>query len=213
LFLAATGNNAEMGLDLGRRFVRVRIDAGVECPQARSFPFDPIDAAMAERLAIAHGVLVLATAYYAAGAPAIGRGDAGGFSNWNRLVRRPILWLIENGFIEAAGLGGMGDPAACLMEQAASADPETVALGSLLHALKESFGDATFNSKDVHKLYAQGRGEIYDALTGILGWRKDMSPATIGRTLNHRRDRITSGLVLRCIGSDRNGSIWTVATG
>lgn len=89
------------------------------------------------------------------------------------------------------------------MEQAASADPETVAPGSLLHTLKESFGDTAFNSKDVHKLYAQGRGEIYDALTGILGWRKDMSPATIGRPLNHHRDRITSGLVLRCIGSDR----------
>ena len=210
--VVATGNNAELDLDLGRRFIRVRIDAGVECPQAREFSFDPVEMAKMNRLAIAHAALVIVQGYHAAGAPALGRGDAGGFSTWNRLVRRVVLWASVAGYTEEAGYGAVGDPAHSLLESASADDPETAALRSLLVALHETIGAEPFTARDVLTLYSQGRGEVFDALSGILLGRRDVSATSVGRVLLHRRDRITGGMVLRKLGEDRRGVVWSVAS-
>lgn len=211
MMVCATGNNASLDLDLGRRFLRVRIDPGVECPQARSFSFDPVDSALASRLAIAHAVLVLVTAYQAAGSPVLGRGDAG-FADWNRLVRRVVLWVQAEGFAAEAGFGPMGDPAHSILEAAAADDPETEAARMLLFALHENLGTDTFTARDVFALYAVGRGEVYEALHAILG-RRDVTPVSVGRVLLNRRDKIVGGLVLRRAGETRQGATWVVVSG
>ncbi|RIX44601.1 MAG: hypothetical protein D3M94_14005 [Rhodocyclales bacterium GT-UBC] len=211
IMVCATGNNASLDLDLGRRFLRVRIDPGVECPQARSFTFDPVDAALASRLAIAHAVLVLVTAYQAAGSPTLGRGDAG-FADWNRLVRRVVLWVQAEGYAEEAGFGPMGDPAHSIMEAAAADDPETDAARMLIQGLGETFHAECFTAREVYALYLSGRGEVFEALHAILG-RRDISPVSVGRVLLNRRDKIVGGLVLRRVGETRQGATWMVAPG
>jgi len=209
MLITATGNNASLDHDLGRRLIRVRIDPGVECPQARSFAFDPVDMALATRLAIAYSVLVLVQAYQAAGSPALGRGDAG-FGEWNRLVRRCVLWLQSEGYAEAAGFGPLGDPAHSILEAAGADDPDTEAARMLLTSLHEAFQGETFAAKDVHTLYSKGNGDVYEALHCILGGRREVTSVTVGKTLGNRRDKIVGGLVLKRLSGDRNGFLWMV---
>lgn len=210
LMLMATGNNASLDHDLGRRLIRVRIDPGVECPQARAFDFDPVDMALANRLAIAHAVQVLVQAYQAACSPPLGRGDAG-FSEWNRLVRRVVLWVQAEGYAEAAGFGPLGDPAHSILEAASADDPDTEAARTLLISLHEQFGGTFFSAREVFTLFSTGRGEVFEALQAILG-RRDVTPTSIGRTLLNRRDKIVGGLVLRRVGKNNAGAVWCVVS-
>ncbi len=110
MFVCASSNNASLDRDLSRRLVRVRIDPGIERPNSRSFPFDPIEVALTERMKIARAVLVVIRAYQCAGAPASGPGDAG-FSQWNRLVRQCVIFFGESGLAAESGIGALGDPA------------------------------------------------------------------------------------------------------
>lgn len=208
MLITATGNNASLDLDLGRRFIRIRIDPGVECPQARDFKFDPVDMALTTRLAIAHAVLLLVQAYQAAGSPLLGRGDAG-FSEWDRLVRRCVFWLQSEGYPEEAGFGGLGDPAHSILEAASADDPDTEAARALLVSLHDKFGSEPFTAREAYSEYSTGRGQLFDALHAILG-RRDVTPVSVGRTLLNRRDRIISGLVLRRMGATKLGALWCV---
>ena len=211
MMVTATGNNGSLDLDLGRRLIRIRIDPGVACPQAREFSFDPVDMALATRLAIAHAVLVLVQGYQAAGSPSLGRGDAG-FSEWNRLVRRTVLWVQAEGYAEAAGCGPLGDPVHSILEAASADDPDTEAARMLLTSLHDKFGVASFTAKEVYSDYSSGRGDVFEALHGILGGR-DVTPISLGKTLAYRRDRIVSGLVLKRAGENRQGALWCVVAG
>lgn len=208
MLVTATGNNGSLDLDLGRRLIRIRIDPGVACPQAREFNFDPIDLALTTRLAIAHAILVLFQGYQAAGSPCLGRGDAG-FAEWNRLVRRPVLWLQAEGFAEAAGCGPLGDPAHSILEAASGEDPDTEATRALLTSLHDKFGGQSFTAKEVYTLFSDEKTEVYGALNAILG-RRDVTAVSLGRTLANRRDKIVGGLVLRKLGEDKRGTLWMV---
>lgn len=92
LLITATSNNASLDRDLCRRFIRIRIDAQMETPQARHFDFDPAELALRERMAIAQAVLVLMRAYQANDAPRLAR-DGAGFQEWSDLVRNVVLWV------------------------------------------------------------------------------------------------------------------------
>ena len=211
MLVTATGNNASLDLDLGRRFIRIRIDPACETPQAREFSFDPVDIALSTRLAISHAVLVLVQAYQSAGSPSIGRGD-GGFAEWNRLVRRCVLWLQAEGYAEEAGLGVLGDPACSILESASAEDPDTESTRMLLLSLDETFKGEAFTAREIYALYTSGRGEVFEALHCILGGRRDVTPVGIGRVLRNRRDKIVSALALRSVGEDRSGTRWMVVS-
>lgn len=219
MMVCATGNNATLDRDLGRRFIRVRIDPGVETPQARTFNFDPVDVALACRMDIAHAVLVLVQAYWAAGSPQLGRGDAG-FSEWNRLVRSCVLWVGASDLADKSGLGKLGDPAHSILEEAGSDDPETSAHRMLLHGLHEEFIGANFQAKDVLRAWElgekssdEGLSLIREGLSALLAGRREITTVGVGKVLRYRRDRIAGGLVLRQLGTDRNGvALWAVQT-
>lgn len=219
MLVVASSNNASLDRDLGRRFIRVRIDAGVECPQARSFSFDPVDMALTMRLAIAHNVLVLVRAYQLAGSPVAGRGDAG-FSEWNRLVRSVVLWVQDAGFVDDANLDQFGDPAHSILEAAGADDPDGEALRMLLLGLQIVFGDEPFIAREVQIIYAdenlgsEGPALIREGLGGLVGNRREVSVLSIGRALKFRRDRIAGGLVLKFGGENRSAvGVWMVRNG
>lgn len=217
IMICATGNNGTLDRDLGRRFIRVRIDPGVETPQARSFAFDPVDTALSERMSIARAVLVVVRAFWNAGAPRLGRGDAG-FTEWSRLVRDLVLWLGKNGIARCAGVGQLGDPAHSILEEAGTDDPDTTAYRMLLQGLAQEFLGETFQAKDVVGRAQLGEGSsdeglslIYESLSALLPGRKDIAAVSVGKVLRFRRDRIAGGLVLRQRGIDRNGvTLWAV---
>lgn len=220
MFVCASSNNASLNRDLSRRFVRLRINPGVERPNSLSFPFDPIDLALSERINIARAVLVVIRAYHGSGAPRGASGDAG-FSQWSRLVRQCCLWVGESGLSEEAGIGTLGDAAHSIVEQAGADDPSTTAHRLLLCGARLVL-DAIFTARDLLSVYMSAehvtdpdddRGLVRDGLGAMLGGRREVSAVSVGRALAFLRDRIVGGLVLRQCGQDRNGiAQWKVET-
>jgi hypothetical protein len=220
LMITATGNNASLDADLGRRLVRVRIDPACERPQSRDFAWCPIDRALSERLAIAHAVLVLIRAYFAAGAPIIGRGSAG-FEQWSALVRQPVMWAGEMGYTVAAGIGDVKDSATSITMGSVSTDPDIEAWAGVLRGLHSHKNGERFTARQVHDLYQHaehapdlGESMVREGIDSLLGDRKQPSVVRIGHMLKNRRDRITGGLVLRHAGTDpANSTLWLIEMG
>lgn len=216
LFVTATGNNGEPDADLGRRFIRIRIDPRCERPQSRDFAFDPVERALSERMSIAWGVLVLIRAHRVAGAPVMGKGGAG-FEQWSGLVRQAVLWAGAQGYTVAAGIGPVGDPAGSIMEGASLTDADTEAWGQVLAGIAGALPGEKFQARDVLRLYSQGASDddsilVREGLGELLGGRGgELTAKRIGHALKNRRDRIVGGLVLRARGTDRLGTaLWGV---
>lgn len=217
-----TANNASLMSDLQRRTVAVRIDGGHE-PTRRVFDFCPVNEALANRWEIAEAACVIWRAYFNAGAPEIVAGDAGGFADWNRLCRQPVLWLAREGFAELLPWP-LGDLAARMLADASTSDPDLEALGDLLRgmfALTDG-GSGDFESKDVLTVFRGARLDdpcdpaalVRSALVEICGLRRDDEPSarSIGRVLMNRRDRAVSGLALRArTDCGTNARRWRVA--
>lgn len=217
IFITATGNNGEPDTDLGRRFIRVRIDPRCERPQARDFDFEPTERALRSRMAVAWGVLVLIAAHRAAGAPIYGKGGAG-FEQWSSLVRQAVLHAGVMGYTEAAGIGVVGDPAKSIVEDASAADPEIEALGNVLVALEEGKRGEDFQVRELLVVYESGfarpdswQGRFREGLRSLPGAdRGEMTATRLGQYLKHRRDRVVGGLVLQSAGQHRGAALWKV---
>ncbi len=219
MFVAASSNNASLDRDLSRRMVRLRIDPGVERPNALDFDFDPVELALSERMAIAHALLVLMSGYLAAGSPRHGKGAAG-FVDWNRVVRQPVLWIAAEGLGEEAGIGSIGDPAASIVQQAGEDDPETTALTYLLRGCRLIFKGVDFTAKQLYDTWRFGSGShdhdlgmLCEALQFMTKCQRaeDANSITVGRCLKYRRDRIAGALVLKTPGADRTKTtLWRV---
>lgn len=211
------GNNASLDRDLGRRFIRIRIDSGMEIPQLRTFDFEPEDVALSARYAIARSVLVVVRAFFAAGAPKLGKGDCG-FPEWNRLVRSCVLWLHQTGVAEEAGVGVLGDPACSILEGATTSDPDTDGLKLLLAGLEQVFGTAPFLAREIKAIYdspgsSAGGMLLREGLEAFLRRNKEATANSIGMVLRNRRDRPAGGRVLREMGEDRDGlTLWWVSS-
>jgi hypothetical protein len=148
--LLATGNNASLDRDLARRFVRIRLDHGIECPQTLSFPFEPPDKAREMRLEIVRSILVILQGWRNAGSPETKGGT--GFPGWSKFVRGPVVWLQESGIAKAAGLGGLGDPAHSIISaDGMGVDPETEQWGAVLRGLHVLMDGNCFKAADLAK--------------------------------------------------------------
>lgn len=124
-----TGNNMAIVGDLKRRTVLIQLDAGVERPEQRSIDFDLIAEAQQDRDALIRAALDVVKSYLEAGAPSLpGVNPVGSFADWDRMVRRSLIWH------------GQADP----MESAEvlrEADPDTEAMSSVFSAWRERYQD------------------------------------------------------------------------
>lgn len=208
-----TSNNASLSRDLTSRFIRVRIDSGVERPQALEFAFDPVERALIERLAIARAVCVVVQGFFAAGSPRIGRGDAR-FPEWSCLVRQCVLWCNREGLSEEAGIGVLGDPAHQIIEEAGRSDPESQALGMLLSGLQDAFGGDWFYAREVLKLVESQCGAggvlVREAAELLCPVRGQLNGRVVGNLLRYRVDRQCDGLVLRMTDGGKNTMVYSV---
>jgi hypothetical protein len=200
-----TGNNAALWADLQRRIVRPRINSGID-PTRRRFAWCPHERALHERVQIAEAVCTLLTGWFAAGAPKTADDDAGGFTDWSSLCRQSVLWASREGFTDCLAKGPVGDPAASLMADAGTADPEVESLGDLLRQLHALTDGAWFTAKEAAKWVALGEGddegvtgELHSTVVDLLGGRKAPTALTVGRLLSNRRDRHCRGLVLSAL--------------
>lgn len=234
-----TSNNCTLSRDLTSRFIRVRLDTGVEQPQALSFDFCPIERALSERTEIVRAICVVYQGFFAAGAPRIGRGDVR-FPEWSRLVRQCVLWcgassLTQEGrqrlnegeeelrpedglpsLAEEAGIGLVGDPAWQILEAAGRTDPESEGLGMLLSGLREIFGGERFYVKEVvavvEGLCDEAAEWVKDGLELLLPARAPLTVKSVASIFRYRVDRIGEGLVMRRYAGAHKTSVYSIQT-
>lgn len=195
--LVATGNNLSVVGDLKRRTMLIRLDAGQERPETRTFKHDHLeDVIFAQRGELIRAALTIPLAYLAAGAPAIeGLHPFGGFEAWDKLVRRPLLWLGEADPLKAS---------ATLREQ----DPELEGMRLLLSAWRATFGDEPKTAAEIvdagmagsHMGGAYIHPDLRDALQLICSEKPNTR--RLGYWLRAHRDRIVDGMQLKPAGVD-----------
>lgn len=87
----ATGNNITTQGDTNRRVLRCRIDARIERPYHRSFPFNPAQMIEANRLHLVAAALTILRGYLISDERAPGK--LASFEDWDGLVRNAVVWL------------------------------------------------------------------------------------------------------------------------
>lgn len=197
-FPIATGNNVTVKGDMTRRVTLIRLDAGMERPETRTFERDFLADIRASRAELVRAALVVMRAYQIAGCPPIERHTPyGSFEAWDRLVRRPLLWL------------GLDDPLAPA-EQLREDDPDRSAMRALFNALRATYGDqivtAATMAEDAARAAARFDGggrehdypDLHDALEQIAG--ANPNARQIGYALRRYRGRMVDGLVLEAAG-------------
>jgi putative DNA primase/helicase len=206
--MVATGNNLAVVGDLKRRVAMIRLDAGTERPEQRTFNRDHLADVFARRGELIRAALTITLAYLAAGAPAIeGLHPLGGFAEWDRMVRRPLVWL------------GLPDPLKAsegLREQ----DPDLEAMRLLFSAWRETFGDKPATVAEVvaagmaTPLMSSDRThpELYDALQLVCSEKPNAR--RLGYWLRAHRDRIVDGLQLKSSRPDGHAKVarWQVVS-
>lgn len=201
--LVATGNNLAIVGDLKRRVVLVRLDAGTERPEQRTFDRDHLETVSARRGEIITAALTLILSYVQAGAPRIpGLHSLGGFEIWDRMVRRPLVWL------------GLPDPLQA-SEGLRDQDPDIESMRLLFTAWVRVF--ANLGPQKVADVLAasEARGQsenedLRDALQLICAEKPNSR--RLGYWLRAHRDRIVDGLQLKQSGTDGHAKVgkWSV---
>jgi hypothetical protein len=93
--IAATGNGISIAEDLDRRTLMIKLDTGLEKPHFKKYSRRPLDLILADRAKYIKAVLTIPLAYKAAGYPVVADKLLLDFEDWDRLVRRPLIWLGE----------------------------------------------------------------------------------------------------------------------
>ena len=190
--LVATGNNLSVRGDMRRRTVLIRLDAGVERPETRRFKGDLLASAMKRRAELLRAALIVPLAYMAAGEPELPElPPYGGFSAWDRFVRRPLVWL------------GLPDPLAAA-ERLREDDPDLESARDLLHAIREVFGGRPATVTEIVKAALEQDGLSVDFSAANPALKEAVSIACsekitgrrLGGWLKRHRDRIVDGLQL-----------------
>jgi putative DNA primase/helicase len=180
------GNNIRLVGDLVRRALTATMNAKMERPETRTFKYDPVGLALADRGKYLAAIFTIARAYMAAREPTPdGATPLAGFEEWSRKIRYPLMWL------------GLTDPAES-MEEARDLDPQRTALRELIAALARHIGVGTeFTAADVHQkiLIVDARGlcanqDLFDVFSRD---GRRATPKSIGNTLMRARDKVSDG--------------------
>lgn len=93
VMLTATGNNLRFVDDMDRRVILVRLDAKMECPETRTFAFEPDEVLAAGRGEYLVAALTVLRAFANAGFPAHGGKPLNGFKLYDTWIRGALVWL------------------------------------------------------------------------------------------------------------------------
>lgn len=145
------GNNITMGGDLFRRVLPIRLDANIERPENREFPFDPRELIRLRLRSYRLDLLDVLMTYQSAGAPRIGMGSMGSFSEWERLVRQCVCWVIQQGVASVP----MADPLEALSMSRAE-DPNVAQHAALMEAWCDKYAEQEVQVKELAAIADSG---------------------------------------------------------
>lgn len=205
--LMLNGNALVIEKDLRRRVLLIRLNAGIERPEERTFSRDAVQYVLDRRGSLIRDILTIVKAYQVAGEPHVGTRSYGGFEEWDRAVRRPLVWL---------GLPDPLEPAEGLRD----IDPDLQACRTLFQVFVDIFGPRGATTAELiaaarkHNPRFDGDSEpahpeLREVLQFIATDRLDSR--RLGWWLRRHRDRIIDGLSLRQ-GTDHHAKVakWTV---
>ena len=199
-----TGNNIQLGGDLPRRCVWVRLDAGTAKPFQRvGFRHPDLKAWVREhRGELLGALLTIARAWFVAGKPDGAVEPLGGFESWAKIV---------GGILAHAGIPGFLQNLDSLYEES---DPATLQWESLLLAILEYFDNRSFTIKELVELLPENT-ELTQALPDELADedRKGSLQRRLGRAFSERVGRRYGATALHLVkaGTNRNKVVlWRV---
>jgi hypothetical protein len=147
----ATGNNLVFTGDLTCRVLVCRLDAQTERPEERVFRIPDLSRyILAHRVQIVTAALTIVKAFFVAGQPAQRVRHWGGFEQWSRQCREPLIWL------------GMTDPCQS-RDRALDRDPDREGTVALLERLFSRFGsrEISLGEIKIESSTIQAEGNLY----------------------------------------------------
>lgn len=205
VLMLATGNNLAVVGDLKRRVFLVRLDAKHERPEQRKFEENILDVVKSRRGEFVRAALHITQAYIEAGAPDVKAAPFGSFDDFDRMVRRPLIWL------------GMPDPLSAA-ESLRDMDPDLETMRTMFEAWHALFGSDAVTAAEVvdrgmeYQTLSQRHAnpELYDALQ--VACSEKPNTRRLGGWLKRHRDRIIDGFQLVMAGHDGHAKVgrWRV---
>ena len=200
----ATGNNLQLGGDLPRRCVWIRLDAGTSLPFQRvGFRHPDLKSWVREhRGELLCALLTIARAWFVAGKPAGAVEALGGFESWVKIV---------GGILAHAGISGFLQNLDRLYEES---DPAQLQWEAFLLAILDSFDNRGFTIKELVELLPNN-SELTQALPDEMADedRKGSLQRRLGRAFSERVGRRYGALGLHLVkaGTNRNKVVlWRV---
>lgn len=193
------GNNLALIGDLSHRVLVSRLDPGMERPDRRTFEVtDFVAHVRARRPALIAAALTIARAYLAAGCPDVGHEPWARYSDFDRLVRRPLLWLGEADVL-------------LTITRAATVDPERQELAQLLAAVSDLRLASPITCQELAaRLGEPGLDALSAALLAVAGDAGRVSVRRLGKYLARFAGRVVDEYRLVRHSSRRGVARWSV---
>lgn len=198
-----TGNNLSIMGDAKRRTCLIRMDAKTERPEQREFSSDILAETLSRRDELIRAALEISKSYIEASCPAVDAKPYGSFGDWDRLVRRPLIWH------------DCADPLLA-SEGLRDDDPDLEAMRLMFTAWRKSYQDQAKTAAEViqagleYVITQHVNPELHDALQ--LACAGKIDPRRLGNWLRYHKDRIIDGMQLVQDGIERTRAVrWKVA--
>lgn len=194
VLVMATGNNLRCKGDMEARAIMCALDARMERPETRRFEGDLREWFIAERGWLVPAGLTVLRAYAAAGSPEDMMVEPfSRFEDWDRRVRRALVWLGEPDPIQTRTM-------------VAGRDEVRMELGEVLSGLRGSqmADGGRYSAKEMFT-FALTDDDLRTAFEGVCGGGI-ISPKSIGQYLSKNAGRVIDGYcVRRSARADRVG--------
>jgi hypothetical protein len=195
----ATGNNLVIAGDLTRRCLLGSLDAGVERPELRNFNIDVIEEAHVKRGELVVAALIILRAWHIArtAGERVNAAPYGGFADWSRRVREPLIWLGEADPCDTVG-------------KVRENDPTRDELGTVLLQWKEHLGVHSAHTVQQVIERAVNTPMFYTALLNVAASKAGgtVSNDRLGRWLKRVEGKIVNGLRLVRVGNQHGYPTW-----
>lgn len=189
--ITITGNNIVLKGDIVRRILSFRLNAQCERPELREFRQDLLLEARERRGELVAASHTIVAAYINAGSPDQGLPPFGGFGQWDKTVRRALVWA------------GAADPLQSV-ERAYDDNPILEARLSVFTEWRKEFDNEVITSADVVKAASASEG-LKSVLAPVCMKGRELDARRLGNWLKRNRDVITGDCVLRRVKRQRQG--------
>lgn len=195
----ATGNGLVVRDDMTRRVLECQLDPGTERPELRSFTFDPLELAKADRASLLVDALIVIRAHQIAKPGA--RSKRFGFDKWSAMVADALVWLGYADPAEAMDRTRANDPAKD--EFRAVAREWNSRFGTRLASVREAIEAATEQIAGFAGMrHEYKHPDFREALLQIAGVGGAINSRTLGKWLARHVKAVVDGLtVLKADGA------------